>query len=119
MTAFPPLRWLQRLENRLFAAASELEYRMKITPRATRLVPTTFDRRMVRLFIVVMPLLVASLFVQPRALRAKLLFGGLVLVVLAVLLLLLLDAFPSRKRNAAPGKPSRGPAAPLPKNRRP
>ncbi len=124
MTVFPPLRWLQQVETRLFALASEIEYRLRITPRATRLVPSAFDRRMVRLFLLVMPLLIASLFVQPRALRAKLLFGGLVFVVSAVLALLLFDAFPSRKggavpRNAPKNAPKNAPRSKLPpKSRR-
>ncbi len=118
LTRLPPVRWFRALEDGVFRLASEAEYRLKITPRTTKLVPTTFDRRMVRLFLVIMPVLVATLFIDGRPLRARVLFVILVVAALALAFIFVADAFPSR-RGAPPRPPSPRPPSPRPPALRP
>lgn len=109
LTRFPPVRWFRALEDRVFRLASEAEYRLKITPRTTKIVPNTFDRRMVRLFLIVMPVLVSTIAVDGRPMRARVLFVILVLAALALAFIFVADAFPGR-RSAPPPPPPRPPA---------
>ncbi len=125
ITRFPPVRWFRALEDGVFRLASEAEYRLKITPRNTKIVPNTFDRRMVRLFLIVVPVLIATLFVDGRPMRARVLFVILVLAALALAFIFVADAFPG-KRGAGPasGRPlPRPPTKPVarvkPPTRRP
>jgi hypothetical protein len=83
---------LRRIEDAIFRVAAEAEYRLRIVPRGTRIVPSTFDRRIVRLFLLVLPLLVASLFIQDRTFRIRLLLLAFVAVVLLVGGIFLADA---------------------------
>ncbi len=101
LSSFPPFRWFRQLEDKVFALASEAEYRLKIVPRSTRIVPTTFDRRMVRTFLLVMPVLIGTFFIGDRALRARVLFGMLVAIAVLLALIFVADAFPG-KRSAMP-----------------
>jgi hypothetical protein len=128
LTRFPPVRWFRALEEGVFRLASEAEYRLRITPRTTKIVPNTFDRRMVRLFLIVMPVLVSTILVDGRPMRARVLFVILVLAALALAFIFVSDAFPGRRgmtsRPPAPTSPaSKPPAArkpaPRPPTRRP
>lgn len=47
-----PLTWFRRIEDGLFALAAEAEYRLRLAPRGAKIVPSDFDRRMIRLFLV-------------------------------------------------------------------
>ena len=87
-----PLTWFRRVENAIFAVAAEVEYRLKLAPRGTKIVPSDFDRRMIRMFLVVMPLLIGSLFLDDRALRIRLLLLAFAVVLFTVALIFLLDA---------------------------
>jgi hypothetical protein len=107
-----PLTWFRRAENAIFAVAAEVEYRLKLAPRGTRIVPRDFDRRMVRMFLVVMPLLLGSLFLDDRQLRTRLLLLAFLLVLVCVALIFTLDA-----RSPTPtgqGRPPRARSTPAP-----
>jgi hypothetical protein len=117
ITRFPPVRWFRALEDGVFRLASEAEYRLKITPRTTKIVPNTFDRRMVRLFLIVMPVLVSTIAVNGRPMRARVLFVILVLAALALSFIFVADAFPGRR--SAPPPPPRPPAKHPPPKRPP
>lgn len=110
-----PLRWFRTVEDRLFAAAAEVEYRLKLAPRGTKIVPSDFDRRMIRLFLVVMPLLAGSLFIDDRQYRTRLLVLAFAVVLFLVALIFVLDArstnYTGRGRPLPPPKP-RKPAPP-------
>ena len=108
-----PLVWFRRLEDGLFALAAEAEYRLKLAPRGTKIVPSDFDRRMIRLFLVAMPLLVGSLFIDDRQFRTRLLALGFAVALLAVALIFVLDArssnYTGRGRPLPPPKPRKAP----------
>lgn len=106
---FPPVRWFRALEDAVFRLASEAEYRLKITPRTTRIVPNTFDRRIVRLFLIVVPVLVSTIWVDGRPLRARVLFGILVLAALALAFIFVADAFPTRRGTTPRPSPPKPP----------
>lgn len=110
-----PLTWARRVEDRLFALAAEAEYRLKLAPRGTKIVPSDFDRRMIRMFLVVMPLLVGSLFIDDRQFRTRLLLLAFAVVLFTVGLIFVLDArstnYTGRGRPLPPPKP-RKPAPP-------
>jgi len=99
------VRWFRAAEDGVFRLASEVEYRLKITPRATKLVPTTFDRRMVRLLLIIVPMLISTLFIGDRSLRGRVLFGILVLAALALAFIFVADAFPAKKSSPPPPSP--------------
>lgn len=105
MTRFPPVRWFRRLEDGVFRLASEAEYRLKLTPRGTNIVPNTFDRRIVRLFLIVVPVLISTIFVSGRPMRARVLFAILVVTGLALAFVFVADAFPPRKPPSRPPSP--------------
>jgi len=104
-----PLTWFRRVEDGLFALAAEAEYRLKLAPRGVKIVPSAFDRRMIRLFLIAMPLLVGSLFIDDRQLRTRLLALAFAVVLLTVGLIFLLDArsaqYTGRGRPLPPPKP--------------
>ena len=110
-----PLHWFRILEDGLFAVAAEVEYRLKLAPRGTKIVPSDFDRRMIRMFLVVMPLLLGSLFIDDRQFRTRLLVLAFAVVLLAVGLIFVLDArsttYTGRGRPLPPPKP-KNPAPP-------
>ena len=97
LTRLPPVRWFRVLENGMFRLASEAEYRLRITPRTTKIVPNTFDRRMVRLFLIVVPVLIDTFGVDARPMRARVLFVILVLAALALAFIFVADAFPTKR----------------------
>ena len=104
-----PLTWFRRIEDGLFAVAAEAEYRLKLAPRNVKIVPSDFDRRMIRLFLVVLPLLIGSLFIDDRQFRTRLLALGFAVALFAVALIFFLDArssqYTGRGRPLPPPKP--------------
>lgn len=110
-----PLTWFRRIEDGIFSVAAEVEYRLKLAPRGTKIVPSDFDRRMIRMFLVVMPMLVGSLFIDDRQFRTRLLVLAFAVVLLTVGLIFVLDArssqYTGRGRPLPPPKPKK-PAPP-------
>lgn len=108
-----PLTWFRRLEDGVFSVAAEVEYRLKLAPRGTKIVPSDFDRRMIRMFLVVMPMLVGSLFIDDRQFRTRLLALAFAVVLFAVALIFMLDArsanYTGRGRPLPPPKPRKVP----------
>lgn len=106
---YNPLTWFRRVEDAVFSVAAEVEYRLKLAPRGTKIVPSDFDRRMIRLFLVVMPMLVGSLFIDDRQFRTRLLTLAFAAALFAVALIFMLDArssnYTGRGRPVPPPKP--------------
>lgn len=104
-----PLTWFRRVEDGLFALAAEAEYRLKLAPRGTKIVPSDFDRRMIRMFLLVMPLLLGSLVIDDRQFRTRLLVLAFAVVLFTVALIFFLDArstqYTGRGRPLPPPKP--------------
>jgi len=108
----PPVRWFRAAEDGVFRLASEVEYRLGITSRATKLVPTTRDRRIVRLLLLVVPALLSTFLVDVRPMRTRVLLVILVLVVLTLVFIFVADAFTPQKSSRPPAArpPARPPA---------
>lgn len=106
-----PLVWFRQIEDGLFAMAAEVEYRLKLAPRGTKIVPSDFDRRMIRMFLVVMPMLLGSLFIDDRQFRTRLLVLAFAVVLLVVGMIFVLDArsnqYTGRGRPLPPPKPKK------------
>lgn len=111
-----PLTWFRRIEDGVFSLAAEVEYRLKLAPRGTKIVPSDFDRRMIRMCLVVLPMLVGSLFIDDRQFRTRLLVLAFALVLFVVALIFLLDArsanYTGRGRPLPPPKPRTAPPKP-------
>jgi len=98
-------------EDRIFAFASEAEYRLKITPRGTRLVPTTLHRVILR-FLVGGFLLLISVFAFTSGARRT---HAILAVALGALLAALgLLAFDARRGMSSAAAPVRRPSPPTP-----
>lgn len=96
-------RWLG-VEDRLCALIGRVEHTLMRYPSGTRIVPSAFDRQMVRLMVATCSS-VALLMLLPRGpLRRTLLLGVLGLVVLSVFVALVLEARASM-RPRPPGPP--------------
>ncbi len=117
LTRLPPVRWFRAVEDGVFRLASEAEYRLKLTPRGTKIVPNVFDRRIVRLFLIVVMGLISTLFVDGRPMRARVLFGMLVLAGLALAFIFVADAFPAKKSSPPQPPPARPPSVRPPARR--
>lgn len=113
---YNPLTWFRRVEDTVFALAAEVEYRLKLAPRGTKIVPSDFDRRMIRMFLVVMPMLVGSLLIDDRQFRTRLLTLAFAAVLFAVALIFVLDArssnYTGRGRPLPPPTPRKAPPKP-------
>jgi len=89
-------------EDRVFSLAAEAEYRLKLAPRKTRILPTAFDRRVLRTIVVALPLLLATFAIGPRRMRMQVLFGLIVAMCVAFALYMLADALPGIRRKGKP-----------------
>lgn len=83
-------RWVA-FENAVFVRASGFERRVRRLPPNVRLVPSRFDRRVFRLFGVVLVVLAASPLLPTRTARIQALLLFLLLLVLALGALAYLD----------------------------
>jgi len=85
-------------ENRAFGLMIKVERRVRGLPANVRLQPNALDRRVFRLFVGTLAVLTVVLAMLTRRLRirALLIVGAVMFVLLFVFLLL--DAFPRRKR---------------------
>lgn len=93
------LRGLWKLfEDRAFGVMLKAERRVRALPANVRLQPTALDRQVFRLFVGIMAALVIVFAMPSREWRIRtLLMVGAAMVVM-LLVFLVLDAFPQRKR---------------------
>ena len=79
----PPVRWFLPIEDGVFRLAGEAEYRLGITPRTTKIVPGPFDRLVMHVVLLFVPVLLGTLVITTGATRTRAL---LAIIGLAVLL---------------------------------
>ncbi len=79
----PPVRWFLAIEDGVFRLAGEAEYRLGITPRTTKIVPGPFDRLVMRVVLLFVPVLIGTLVITTGATRTRAL---LAIIGVAVLL---------------------------------
>jgi hypothetical protein len=84
-------RWL-RVEDQLCALIGRAEHKLMRYPPGTRIVPSAFDRRMVRLLALVCSAVVLAMAVPRGPFRRSILLALLGGVVVAVFALLIIDA---------------------------
>jgi hypothetical protein len=83
LTRVPPVRWFLAIEDGVFRLAGEAEYRLGITPRTTKIVPGPFDRLVMRVVLLFVPVLVGTFVLTTGATRTRAL---LAIIGVAVLL---------------------------------
>jgi hypothetical protein len=83
---------VQRVEDRIFAFAAEFEYRLKLAPRGTRLVPTVLHRWVLRFLTGGFIVLIGVFAFTSGATRTRAILGVALGALLAALGLLMLDA---------------------------
>jgi hypothetical protein len=102
-------RWLV-VEDRLCAWIGRLEHKLMRYPPGTRIVPSTFDRQMVRLMAGTCATVALVMLIPRGPLRRTLLLALLLLTVFGILGALALDA----RRPKPPGPPTPRPPTPKP-----
>ena len=120
LTRVPPVRWFLAIQDGVFRVAGEAEYRLGITPRTTKIVPGPFDRLVMRVVLLFVPVLVGTFVTTTGATRTRTL---LAIIGVAVLLFTAMwvvegvradrgtDRRPPNPRQSAPA-PARPPARP-------
>ncbi len=93
---------LRAAEDRVFSLATEAEYQLKLAPRTTRILPTAFDRRVLRTVVVALPLLLGTFAIGSRRVRMQVLFGLIVVMCVAFAVYILADALPGIRRKGKP-----------------
>lgn len=83
LTRLPPVRWFLAIEDGVFRVVGEAEYRLGITPRTTKIVPGPFDRLVMRVVLLFVPVLLGTFVITTGATRTRAL---LAIIGLAVLL---------------------------------
>ncbi len=84
-------RWLA-VEDRLCALIGRAEHKLMRYPAGTRIVPSRFDRQMVRLMVAVCTTVPLALLLPRGPFRRTLLLGVLGAVVVAIFVALVLEA---------------------------
>jgi hypothetical protein len=92
------MRLLRRFEDRVFSVAAEMEYRLKLAPRGTRLVPTALHRWILRFLSGGFIVLVGVFALTSGATRTRAILGVALGALVAALGLLLIDALNGSKR---------------------
>jgi hypothetical protein len=113
LTRVPPVRWFLAIEDGVFRLAGEAEYRLGITPRTTKIVPGPFDRLVMRVVLLFVPVLVGTFVLTTGATRTRAL-----LAIIGVAVLLFTAMFVIEGVRADRGT-TRRPPRPRPSARRP
>jgi hypothetical protein len=113
ITRVAPVRWFLAIEDGVFRLAGEAEYRLGITPRTTKIVPGPFDRLVMRVVLLFVPVLVGTFVITTGATRTRAL-----LAIIGVAVLLFTAMFVIEGVRADRG-PTRRPPRPRPSARPP
>jgi hypothetical protein len=120
LTRVPPVRWFCALEDGVFRLAGEAEYRLKITPRTTKIVPGPFDRLVMRVVLLFVPVLLGTFVITTGATRTRALLAIIGVAVLLFTAMLVIEGVradrgttrlpPTPRPSARPQPPRRPPA---------
>jgi len=118
ITRFPPVRWFRALEDGVFRLASEAEYRLKITPRTTKIVPGPFDRLVMRVVLLFVPVLIGTFVITTGATRTRALLAIICVAVLLFTAMLVIEGVRA-DRAVTRRPPNPRPSTKRPPNTRP
>ena len=123
LTRVPPVRWFLAIEDGVFRVAGEAEYRLGITPRTTKIVPGPFDRRVMRVVLLFVPVLIGTFVLTTGASRTRALLAIIGVAVLLFTALLVIEGVRADRgttRRPPPPRPStKRPPSTRPPARRP
>ena len=91
LTRVPPVRWFLAIEDGVFRLAGEAEYRLGITPRTTKIVPGPFDRLVMRVVLLFVPVLIATFVITTGATRTRALLAIIGVAVLLFTAMLVIE----------------------------
>ena len=91
LTRIPPVRWFLAVEDGVFRVAGEAEYRLGITPRTTKIVPGPFDRLVMRVVLLFVPVLIGTFVITTGATRTRALLAIICVAVLLFTAMLVIE----------------------------
>ena len=91
LTRIPPVRWFLAVEDGVFRVAGEAEYRLGITPRTTKIVPGPFDRLVMRVVLLFVPVLIGTFVITTGANRTRALLAIICVAVLLFTAMLVIE----------------------------
>ena len=91
LTRIPPVRWFLAVEDGVFRVAGEAEYRLGITPRTTKIVPGPFDRLVMRVVLLFVPVLIGTFVITTGATRTRALLAIICVAVLHFTAMLVIE----------------------------
>jgi hypothetical protein len=116
LTRVPPVRWFLAIEDGVFRVAGEAEYRLGITPRTTKIVPGPFDRRVMRVVLLFVPVLLGTFVLTTGATRTRAFLAIIGVAVLLFTAMLVIEGVRgdrgTTRRPPSPRPSSRPPARP-------
>jgi hypothetical protein len=119
----PPVRWFLALEDGVFRVAGEAEYRLGITPRTTSIVPGPFDRLVMRVVLLFVPVLIGTFVLTTGATRTRALLAIIGVAVLLFTAMLVIEGVRAdrgtTRRPPSPRPSIKRPQPPRPPARRP
>jgi len=106
LTRVPPVRWFLAIEDGVFRLAGEAEYRLGITPRTTKIVPGPFDRLVMRVVLLFVPVLIGTFVITSGATRTRALLAIIGIAVLLFTAMLVVEGVRAdRGTNRRPPNP--------------
>ena len=113
LTRIPPVRWFLAIEDGVFRVAGEAEYRIGITPRTTKIVPGPFDRLVMRVVLLFVPVLIGTFVITTGATRTRALLAIVAVAVVLFTAMLVIEGVRADRGS------TRRPPSPRPSTRRP
>jgi hypothetical protein len=112
LTRVPPVRWFLAIEDGVFRLAGEAEYRLGITPRTTKIVPGPFDRLVMRVVLLFVPVLIGTFVITTGATRTRALLALIGVAVLLFTALLVIEGVRADRGTTRRPPPPRPPPRP-------
>ena len=113
LTRIPPVRWFLAIEDGVFRVAGEAEHRLGITPRTTKIVPGPFDRLVMRVVLLFVPVLIGTFVTTTGATRTRALLAIVAVAVVLFTALLVIEGVRGDRGT------TRRPPSPRPSTKRP